>query len=168
MEKLKKQVADLLMENPDLLTLELAAALKQPEGLVILALPSPFIRVVDGVEAEALLGKLSEWGELVTIIEKEGSIFEVSGPFPGGKNGYGYFNLNMKSDSNSALHGHLKLEAIKKIVLLNKPFRGKESYAFVFIAASDNVIFKVYLGRDRQRTLYPQQVEQFKHLFIQQ
>jgi len=41
------------------------------------------------------------------------------------------------------------------------PFRGKESYNIAFIAENGETIFKIYLGRDEQRQLFPEQVEHF-------
>lgn len=166
MANLKQQIADLLAETPTLNTLELAEKLAVAEGEIICALPENLVKVFDGSQAQILLEKISEWGEVVTIIEKENSIFEVKGEFPYGKNGYGYYNLNMGEKVQGSLFGHLKLDQISQIAFISKPFRGKESYAIAFIASNGQVIFKIYLGRDKDRNLLPHQVEKFK-LFIQ-
>ena len=65
-------------------------------------------------------------------------------------------------DEEGALHGHLKLDNIARIAFVSLPFRGKESYNIAFIAHNGQTIFKVYLGRDEQRQLFPEQVEKFK------
>ncbi|STO54999.1 heme utilization protein HuvX [Canicola haemoglobinophilus] len=159
---LKQQVADLLAENPNMITLEIAAKLQQPEGNILKALPEQFVRLFPAERAEEILQAVSQWGIFTTIIEKEGSIFEIKDRFPTGIIGRGYYNLNMKDDEG-AIHGHLKLDNIADIAFVSLPFRGKESYNIAFIAPNGQTIFKIYLGRDEQRQLFPEQVEHFKH-----
>ncbi|BFQ93370.1 MULTISPECIES: heme utilization cystosolic carrier protein HutX [Pasteurellaceae] len=160
---LQQQIAQVLESQPDLHTLDLAEKFQLPEGKILKNLPPHFVSFFTG-QVEALLAEIHTWGEVVTIIEKAGSIFEISGVFPQGKIGYGYFNLNMDKQPDIALHGHLKLDRVKDIALISKPFRGKESYAIAFITEDDNVLFKIYLGRDTQRQLFPHQVEKFNQL----
>lgn len=159
---LKQQVADLLAENPNIITLEIAEKLQQPEGNILKALPEQFVRLFPAERAVEILQAVSQWGIFTTIIEKEGSIFEIKDRFPTGIIGRGYYNLNMKDDEG-AIHGHLKLDNIADIAFVSLPFRGKESYNIAFIAPNGQTIFKIYLGRDEQRQLFPEQVEHFKH-----
>lgn len=160
--QLKAQLADYIQNNPLAITLDMAAHFQQPEGNILCALPEQFVRLFAAERAEEILTTISQWGEFTTIIEKEGSIFEIKAPFPSGMVGRGYYNLNMKGDEG-ALHGHLKLDNLAKIAFVSLPFRGKESYNIAFIADNGQTIFKVYLGRDEQRQLFPEQVEKFKN-----
>jgi len=41
------------------------------------------------------------------------------------------------------------------IALVSKPFMGQESYFIGFFARGRECVFKVYLGRDKQRQLFP-------------
>ena len=161
MSSLKQQVAELLAQDPNLITLEIADKLKTPEGNILVALPEEFVRVFSAERAEEILQAVSNWGVFTTIIEKEGSIFEIKDRFPSGIIGRGYYNLNMKNNEG-AIHGHLKLDNIAQIAFVSLPFRGKESYNIAFIAHSGQTIFKIYLGRDEKRQLFPEQVELFK------
>lgn len=161
MSSLQQQVAELLAAQPNIITLEIAAQLQQPEGNILCALPEQFVRIFPAERTEDILQTISQWGIFTTIIEKEGSIFEIKDRFPSGMIGRGYYNLNMK-DEEGAIHGHLKLDNIAKIAFVSLPFRGKESYNIAFIAANGQTIFKVYLGRDENRQLFPEQVEKFK------
>ena len=124
------------------------------------SLPEQFVRVFEANRAEEIFAQIAQWGTFTTIIEKCGSIFEIKDRFPEGIVGRGYYNLNMKGDQG-ALHGHLKLDGIAQIAFVSLPFRGKESYNIAFIAHNGETIFKVYLGRDEQRQLFPEQVEKF-------
>lgn len=161
MSQLKQQIASLLAENPNMITLEIATQLNVPEGEVLINLPDEFVRAFPAERAEEIFKTISEWGVFTTIIEKAGSIFEIKDRFPSGIVGRGYYNLNMKGDEG-ALHGHIKLDTIAHIAFVSIPFRGKESYNIAFIATTGETIFKVYLGRDEQRNLFPHQVEYFK------
>ncbi|MCH5141953.1 heme utilization cystosolic carrier protein HutX, partial [Mammaliicoccus sciuri] len=88
-----------------------------------------------------LLADLSSWGQVTTIVESDGSIFEVKAPFPKGKNARGYYNL-MGRDGE--LHGHLKLDNVAGIALVSKLFMGKEGHSFQFFGHSGRCIFKIY------------------------
>lgn len=158
---LKAQIADYITQNPLTITLDMASHFGKPEGEILCALPDEFVRVFPAERAEEVLAEISSWGIFTTIIEKEGSIFEIKDRFPTGMVGRGYYNLNMK-DEEGTLHGHLKLDNISKIAFVSLPFRGKESYNIAFIANNGQTIFKVYLGRDAERQLFPEQVQKFK------
>lgn len=161
MSTLKQQIAALLADNSNMITLEIADKLSKPEGEILVNLPDEFVRVFPAERAEEILQAISQWGTFTTIIEKEGSIFEIKDRFPSGFIGRGYYNLNMKGEEG-ALHGHIKMDTLAQIAFISIPFRGKESYNIAFIATNGETIFKVYLGRDEQRQLFPHQVELFK------
>lgn len=161
MSNLKQQIATLLADNPNIITLEIASQLQRPEGDILCALPDEFVRLFPAERAEEIFKTISQWGVFTTIIEKEGSIFEIKDRFPSGVIARGYYNLNMKGDEG-ALHGHIKMDNLAHIAFVSLPFRGKESYNIAFIASNGQTIFKVYLGRDEKRQLFPEQVSQFK------
>lgn len=162
----EQRLHQLLEADPNLHTLDLAETLGVNEGAVLKALPPTWARVLPAQAVEALLNYLPTWGVFTTIVEKAGCIFEVKGEFPAGALARGYFNLNFGPTARAdlPLHGHLKLANLASVVLVSKPFRGKESYCFAFVDPQDQVVFKVYLGRDDQRRLYPEQVAKFVEL----
>lgn len=162
---LKQQIANYIAKNPNAITLDIAAYFNLPEGQILQALPEQFVTVFPAEKTEVILAEITSWGTFTTIIEKEGSIFEIKDRFPSGIVGRGYYNLNMKGEEG-ALHGHLKLDNIAHVAFVSLPFRGKESYNIAFIAPNGNTVFKVYLGRDEQRQLFPEQVEKFKQFII--
>ena len=161
MTNLTEKIIAYIAENPQTLTLDMAEYFGLPEGKILTALPAEFVRVFEADRAEEIFAQIAGWGTFTTIIEKCGSIFEIKDRFPEGVMGRGYYNLNMKG-KQGALHGHLKLDNIAQIAFVSLPFRGKESYNIAFIAHNGETIFKVYLGRDEQRQLFPEQVEKFK------
>ncbi|MGE6106460.1 heme utilization cystosolic carrier protein HutX [Aeromonas sobria] len=155
------RIQALLEQDPGAHPSSIATELAVSEWEVVRHLPSELVTQVPAGEAEALLADLANWGLVTTIVESDGSLFEVKAPFPKGKTARGYYNL-MGRDGE--LHGHLKLDKVVGIALVSKLFMGKEGHSFQFFGHSGRCIFKVYLGRDEQRRLLPDQVERFKAL----
>lgn len=150
-----------LIDNPSAMPSQIATELKVSEFEVVSALPSEQLALLPTSEKDALLVSLPEWGNMTTIVSVSGSIFEFKGTFPKGKYAHGYYNLITKGDG---LHGHLKLDDISAIALISKPFRGTESHSINFFGSAGEVVFKVYLGRDKKRVLLPEQVTRFNAL----
>ncbi|MGR3969597.1 heme utilization cystosolic carrier protein HutX [Shewanella sp. 1180_01] len=148
-------------QQADLMPAQLASELGIAELEVVAALPPEQVVFVPLTQLDTLLQALPEWGKLTTIVMLSGSVFEFKGDFPEGKYAHGYYNLYSKGDG---LHGHLKLDAMRGIALISRPFRGSESHSINFFGSEGEVVFKVYLGRDKQRALFPEQVRQFKAL----
>lgn len=161
MESLAQQVAHLLQSEPSMLPAAIASQLSVSELEVVRALPEGMATIIDGKEAESVLGELSDWGPVTTIVHSFGSIFEVKASLPKGKNARGYYNLMGREGQ---LHGHLKLDLIGHIALVSKPVNGRDSHYFGFFTHQGDSVFKVYLGRDAQRQLLPDQVTRFKAL----
>lgn len=159
MEALKQQVAQLIEQEPTLLPSAIAERLDVSEFEAVAALPEEMRAILPGDQAQTILEQLVGFGPVTTIVHSFGSIFEVKAPFPKGKVARGYYNLMGREGE---LHGHLKLDNVKNIALVSKPFMGRESHYFGFFCQDGNNIFKIYLGRNEKRELIAEQVEQFK------
>ncbi len=159
MKSIKKQVESLLEQEPQLLPAAMAERLGVSEFEVVAALPQDMVAIAPGDHAQSILESLVGFGPVTSIVHSFGSIFEVKAPFPKGKLARGYYNLMGKEGE---LHGHLKLENIKHIALVSKPFMGRESHYFGFFSECGSNIFKVYLGRNKQRELIEEQVTAFR------
>lgn len=160
-DELKTRVAEILQQNEQLHAGAIAEQLQVTEGEVVLSLPSELVFPMAGNLAQTIAEALPSWGPVTTIVHSMGSIFEVKASFPKGKLARGYYNLMGKEGE---LHGHLRLDFVEHIALVSKPFMGQESYFIGFFAAQGECVFKVYLGRDKQRNLYPEQIEKFQQL----
>ncbi len=160
-ETLKQQVAGVLTEHPHWMSSEIARCLNITESEATQALPHDMVVCLPGREAENILTDIVAWGKVTTIVHSGGSIFEYKAAFPKGKMAHGYYNLMGREGQ---LHGHLKLENIELIALVSKPFRGTDSHYFGFFDHDGVCVFKVYLGRDSRRKLFPEQVVLFQQL----
>ncbi|HIF5998831.1 TPA: heme utilization cystosolic carrier protein HutX [Vibrio parahaemolyticus] len=159
MESIKQQVEALLEQEPQLLPAAMAERLGVTEFDVVAALPQEMVAIAPGEQAQTILESLVGFGPVTTIVHSFSSIFEVKAPFPKGKVARGYYNLMGREGE---LHGHLKLDNVKNIALVSKPFMGRESHYFGFFSECGSNIFKVYLGRDEKRELIAEQVTAFR------
>ncbi len=160
-ETLKQQVVGVLTEHPHWMSSEIAQCLNITESEATQALPDDMVVCLSGEEAQNILTEIVTWGKVTTILHSSGSIFEYKVAFPKGKMAHGYYNLMGREGQ---LHGHLKLENIDLIALVSKPFRGTDSHYFGFFDHDGACVFKVYLGRDARRKLFPEQVVLFQQL----
>lgn len=121
---------------------------------------------ITGDRSLELLKDIESWGPVTTIVLHAGSVFEYKGVFPAGSVGHGFYNFGV---SGSGFHGHLNLKVIDHISFQEKPHRGRESYALVFMTADEEPVFKVFLGRDEHGFIFPHQKEKFfllKHSLV--
>lgn len=151
----------LMSEDPNVPISEMAKQLDLTEGEITFVLPEEMMVPVPAKHAQRILEDLPAWGKLTTIVIACGSIFEYKAPFPKGKVAYGYYNLMGREGQ---LHGHLQLDNVAHIAIVSKPFRGQESHYIGFYDAQGECIFKVYLGRDKKRRLFPEQIERLQAL----
>ncbi len=107
--------------------------------------------------AEALLRDIAQWGNTTTIIIHGGCVFEFKGCFPRGQSVEGFYNLK----GESGFEGHLNLAKVSAIELQSKIHRGRESHAFVFVNNIQEVMFKIFLGREADGELIASQLEKF-------
>ncbi len=160
-DEIKLAIRSMLNDRPELMAGQIAAELAVTELEVVSQLSEGQFALLALSEKDCLLEELPTWGPMTTIISISGSIFEFKGSFPKGTYAHGYYNLINKGDG---LHGHLKLDDISAIALISKPFRGQESHAINFFGTKGEIVFKIYLGRDKKRVLIPEQVSRFKAL----
>jgi heme iron utilization protein len=156
-----KQLQHTLVNSPEMMPAQVAKEHGVSELAVVKAMSAEQACFLPLVGKDALLADLPSWGSMTTIVAVSGSIFEYKGSFPEGKYAHGYYNIYTKGEG---LHGHILMDNIGHIALISRPFRGQESYSINFFGAQGEMVFKVYLGRDKQRLLIASQVEQFQAL----
>jgi putative heme utilization carrier protein HutX len=120
---------------------------------------------LSGDQAQQVLEAVSDWGNVTTIILHAGSVFEFKGPFPKGSVAEGFYNLKGAGTGAAAgFEGHLGLSKVDHIAFQEKQHRGRDSYALVFNSASNECIFKIFLGRDENGEIIASQLEAFQAL----
>ncbi|MGL4858597.1 MAG: heme utilization cystosolic carrier protein HutX [Enterobacteriaceae bacterium] len=157
---LSAQLAALSTEMQGKSTLALARHFQVTEYQIVEALAAEQVSLLSGKHAQTVLQELAQWGTLTTVILAGENVFEFKGPFPTGSLGYGYYNLNAKE----GFQGHLHLDSISHIALLEKPHRGRLSYSILFFNVEGACLFKIFLGRDSRHEIWPQQLVLFRQL----
>ncbi|WP_062265615.1 heme utilization cystosolic carrier protein HutX [Endozoicomonas arenosclerae] len=157
----REAVRTIIAENPEKLPAEIAAELSVTELEVVSNLPEDMATLLDGSLFEKLTEEFRTWGELLTVIDVDGHIFELAGPFPKGGMKFGYYNM---SDKNTPLKGHLKLDGYSKIALVSKPFHGVDTKSVQFFSHSGNTVFKLYIRRNKDKSFVTEQLEKFEAL----
>jgi putative heme utilization carrier protein HutX len=108
-----------------------------------------------------LLQRLPDLGPMTTIVFSGGCVFEYKGPFPPGRVAEGFYNLE---GTRPGFEGHLRLDSLARVRFQDRPHRGRASYAFVFADEGGSTVFKVFLGRDEQGEIYPDQLAFFERV----
>jgi len=117
-----------------------------------------------GSRARDILEQFPTWGDMVTIVLHAGCVFEYKGPFPPGEVGRGFYNLK---GTRPGFEGHLRLDAIDHIGFQDRRHAGRSAHALTFNDAEGNNLFKVFLGRDENGDLWPEQLEAYEALRVQ-
>jgi putative heme utilization carrier protein HutX len=158
---LQETITTILEKNPGTLPSEIARQLKETELNIIRNLPEGMATELPCDQFEPILKEIKEWGSVTTIIEVAGCIFEIKCPFPDGSNKFGYYNLMTKGNP---FQGHLKAENICAIALVSKLFHGVMTHSISFFDNSGKGIFKIYLGRNTDRSFIEGQEQHFESL----
>ena len=157
----QQAVQALIQENPEKLPADIAKELGISELEAISHLPEEMVTLLEGHLFETLADELRSWGDLLTVLDIDGHIFELTGPFPKGGKKFGYYNM---SDRVTPLKGHLKLDGFSKIALVSKPFHGVNTKSIQFFSHHGKTVFKLYIRRNKDKTFVAEQLEKFEAL----
>lgn len=141
--------------------LEVAAAQHGlPLQAVIECLPEEMWKRGSGDHFAEVMQDISGWGDVITIVHTKDVILEFNGPLPDGRFSHGFYNLK----EGGSLSGHLRHENCRTIIFLRRLFMGLDTLSVQFLNEAGEAMFKVFVGRDEQRRLKPDQVERFAQL----
>ena len=156
-----KTLKEKLGKNPGVILENLPEAGQLSMAQILECLPENMWKRLDGSRFIDVLGEISTWGDLTTLVHTVDVILEFSGPFPKGTLGHGYYNLG----GNGSLHGHLRPNHCESIYLVERPFMGSSTTASIqFMNKDGQAMFKIYLGRDENRKIQAHQLEAFRAL----
>ena len=127
---------------------------------VVQALPAEHRTIVPGTMFEKLMQELTGWGEVLFIVHTPDIVLECAGSIPPGSFSRGYYNLH----GDSPIGGHLKAENCTHIAFVSRPFMGRASRSLQFFNAAGEAMFKIFVRRDKERNLLPQQLAMFDAL----
>lgn len=123
-------------------------------------LPAEMQTQVPGTCFAAAMADMTDWGDVVVIVHTADLVLEVKGPLPAGSFGAGFFNLH----GETGLSGHLRANHCATIAFVRRPFMGKDSASVQFLNQQGECMFKVFVGRDAEQRLRPEQVARWTQL----
>jgi putative heme utilization carrier protein HutX len=115
---------------------------------------------VPGTRFEEIWQDLTGWGEITFVVHTRDGVFECKGCVPPGTPGRGYFNIH----GDSPIGGHLRMDRCRFVYFIDRPFFGKRSCSVQFVNGDGGVMFKVFVGRNEDRSLKEDQLVRFEAL----
>lgn len=149
-----------LAAKPDGVLENIARQENVPLRAVLSELPAGQATSIDGARFEEIWAELTGWGEVLFLIHTKDIVAEVEGSLPPGTQGQGYFNIH----GDSPIGGHIKAGNCTEIFLIDRTFHGRRSCSVQFFNGEGESMFKVFVRRDKERNLLPEQVAKFEAL----
>jgi heme iron utilization protein len=153
-------LAERLKTNADGILEQIARDYGVSTYAVVEALPADHRAIVAGSRLEEIMGAVSEWGEVLFLVHTPDIVLECAGRVPPGSFGRGYFNIH----GDSPISGHIKADNCAHIAFVTRPFMGRPSRSLQFFNGVGEPMFKIFVRRDTERNLLPEQVARFDAL----
>jgi len=155
-----QRIDEALAAKPD----GILEAIAQSAGASLLQvlerLPGHGVKLFPPERFEDIWNNLRAWGDILFTVHTDDIVLECVGALPEGKHGHGYFNIH----GDSPIGGHIKASNCKAIAVVDRPFHGRRSCSVQFLNQDGNAMFKVFVRRDKQRELLPEQVKFFEEV----
>lgn len=148
----------MLQDQPGVVLENVARTHKVSLADVVASLSASEHVSVPGSQFVPVMEEISSWGKLTLIVNTPEMVLEAKGPVAKGSMGRGYYNIP------GGIGGHFKPEGFHSISFVNRTLMGKPSRSILFFNADGSCVFKLYLGRQENREMIPEQVEKFDRL----
>lgn len=109
---------------------------------------------------EALWQELATWGTVLFLVHTPDLVLECEGSLPVGSFGHGYYNIH----GDSPIGGHIRASNCAAIYVVDRQLPSRRVCSVQFFNGAGEVMFKVFVRRDAQRALLPDQLEKFETL----
>ncbi len=126
---------------------------------VMACLPVYCHAIAGGAAFEQIMTEVTNWGEITFLVHTADIILEYKGKLPPGRIAPGYYNLQ-----GPPIGGHIRLENCSSIHFLRRAFMTLDTAAIVFVNRLGEPMFKIFVGRNPDRTLKSDQVVAFEIL----
>ncbi|QGM96719.1 heme utilization cystosolic carrier protein HutX [Methylocystis parvus] len=158
---LEARIREALAAKPDGVLEAIARDVGVSTLSVLEATPAEERRMIAADRFDDVWREISDWGDIVFIVQTADVILECRGSLPAGSHGYGYFNLS----HSSPIHGHIKIDNCRGIYLVDRRFHGRRSCSVQFFNKAGEPMFKIFVARNSSRDLLPEQVARFESLW---
>ncbi|WP_243369270.1 heme utilization cystosolic carrier protein HutX [Microvirga solisilvae] len=160
MQDVEALIREDLAVRPDGVLETIAEARNVPLQKVLDCLDPASAMRVKGNLFEEIWSDLTIWGEITFVVHTRDGVFECKGSVPPGTAGRGYFNIH----GESPIGGHLRMDRCRAIYFIDRLFFGKRSCSVQFVNEEGGVMFKIFVGRNEDRSLKEDQLVRFEAL----
>ncbi len=126
---------------------------------VVRSLPAEQATIAPGEAFADIMQDITGWGEILFLIHNADIVLECTGTLPAGSLGHGYFNIH----GDSPIGGHIKADNCKSIAFVVRGLK-RVGMSVQFYNAAGEAMFKIFVRRDENRDLVPEQVAKFAAL----
>jgi len=126
---------------------------------VVRNLPAEQGTVVPGEAFADIMQDITTWGDILFLIHNGDIVLECTGALPAGSFGHGFYNIH----GESPIGGHIKADNCKAIAFVVRGLK-RVSMSVQFYNGAGDAMFKIFVARDEQRELKPDQVAKFEAL----
>lgn len=150
----------MLAEKPDAMVESVAKETGLSTRAVLELTPPEGRTVIAPERFEALWQELATWGTVMFLVHTPDIVLECEGALPVGAFGHGYYNIH----GDSPIGGHIKASNCAAIYVVDRQLTSRRVCSVQFFNGAGEVMFKVFVRRDAQRALLPDQLARFEAL----
>lgn len=150
----------ILAEKPDAMVEAVAKETGLSTRAVLELTPAEGRTLIAPERFEALWQELASWGTVMFLVHTPDIVLECEGALPVGSFGHGYYNIH----GDSPIGGHVKASNCTAIYVVDRQLTSRRVCSVQFFNGEGEVMFKVFVRRDAQRALIPDQLERFEAL----
>ncbi|MFN3622560.1 MAG: heme utilization cystosolic carrier protein HutX [Hyphomicrobium sp.] len=126
---------------------------------VVRNLPADQATIVPAEAFADIMQDITTWGEILFLIHNADIVLECTGKLPQGSFAHGYYNIH----GDSPIGGHIKADNCRAIAFVVRGLK-RIGMSVQFFNAAGEAAFKIFVRRDENRELIPEQVERFEAL----
>lgn len=156
---MKNRIEKLLKENEKISLEKIAKELGI--SLIEVLREAPTVRKYPLEKREELFEILRGWEKVFLLVVTPNFVLEIKDKFPKGFYAHGYLNFH---DPESSIGGHLSVDKIKEIFLVEDNMFGRKSCSIRFYGEDEKEIFAIYIPRDDKKELIKEYLDCFYSL----
>lgn len=145
---MKKEIEKLIAENEKISLEKIAKELGI--SLIEVLREAPTVKKYPLEKREELFEILRGWEKVFLLVVTPNFVLEIKDKFPKGFYAHGYLNFH---DPESSIGGHLSVDKIKEIFLVEDNMFGRKSCSIRFYGEDEKEIFAIYVPRDDKKEL---------------
>lgn len=156
---MREKIEKLLFDNEKISLGKVAEELNI--SLIEVLRNSPSVRKYPIEKKEELFEIFRSWDKIFMLVVTPSFVLEIKDRFPKGFYAHGYLNFH---DKESSIGGHLSVDNIKEIFLVEDNMFGRKSCSIRFYGEDEKEIFAIYVPRDEKKELIKEYLECFYSL----